>query len=120
MWQLVKVASPKEAPPVLNTVPNLLLLDDKAVLGLLTRRFTRTVPLVTHVVYGEWDDARVHAALVCASVSCPDLRREAFALDGGTLDRALDEQMAELKDHLERYREHYKDIPSDEIDTLTP
>ena len=34
------------------------------------------------------------AALVCASVSCPDLRREAFALDGGTLDRALDEQMA--------------------------
>ena len=30
----------------------------------------------------------------------------------------LKEQMAELKDHLERYREHYKDIPGEEIDTL--
>ena len=59
VWQLAKVTLPKDAPPVLNAVPNLLLLDDKAVLGLLTRRFTRTVPLVTHVVYGEWDDARV-------------------------------------------------------------
>jgi len=30
--------------------------------------------------------------------------------------------MAELKDHLERYRDDpmYKDIPQDEIDTLTP
>jgi hypothetical protein len=61
VWQLTKVLLPKEAPPVLNGVPNLLLLDDKAVLGLLTRRFTRTRPLVTHVLYGEWDDARVSA-----------------------------------------------------------
>ena len=61
VWKLEKVALPKEAPPVLNGVPNLLLLDDKACLALLTRRFTRTKPLVTHVLYGEWDDSRVSA-----------------------------------------------------------
>ena len=61
VWQLAKVLLPKDTPPVLNAVPNLLLLDDKAVLALLTRRFTRTRPLVTHVLYGEWDDARVGA-----------------------------------------------------------
>ena len=42
----------------------------------------------------QWDDARVHAALVCASISCPDIRQEAFELEHGTIDRALDEQMA--------------------------
>ena len=42
----------------------------------------------------KWDDARVHAALVCASISCPDIRQEAFELEHGTIDRALDEQMA--------------------------
>ena len=31
-------------------------LDDKAVLGLLSRGFTRTRPLATHVLYGEWDE----------------------------------------------------------------
>ena len=30
----------------------------------------------------------------------------------------LTEQMAELKEHLTTYREHYKDIPGDEIDSL--
>ena len=61
VWQISKKVLPKETCPVLNSVPNLLLLDDKAVLALLTRRFTRTRPLVTHVLYGEWDDARVSA-----------------------------------------------------------
>ena len=61
VWQISKKVLPKERCPVLNGVPNLLLLDDKAVLALLTRRFTRTMPLVTHVLYGEWDDARVSA-----------------------------------------------------------
>ena len=30
----------------------------------------------------------------------------------------LQEQKAELKDHLMRYREHYADIPTEEIETL--
>ena len=61
VWQLTKKALPRETAPVFNCLPNLLLLDDKAVLALLTRRFTRTRPLVTHVLYGEWDDTRVSA-----------------------------------------------------------
>ena len=61
VWSLTKKTLPNVTAPVFNGVPNLLLLDDKAVLALLTRRFTRTRPLVTHVLYGEWDDTRVAA-----------------------------------------------------------
>lgn len=38
-----------------------------------------------------YDDARIHAALNCASVSCPPLRPEAFT--AAKLDKQLDEQM---------------------------
>ncbi|MFK7972736.1 MAG: DUF547 domain-containing protein [Bacteroidia bacterium] len=38
-----------------------------------------------------YDDARIHAALNCASVSCPPLRAEAFT--AAKLDAQLDEQM---------------------------
>ncbi|KAL3917374.1 MAG: hypothetical protein SGPRY_006429 [Prymnesium sp.] len=61
IWHLEKRILPKVFSPVFNGLPNLLLLDDKAVLALITRRFTRTRPLVTHILYGEWDDARVSA-----------------------------------------------------------
>ena len=32
----------------------------------------------------------------------------------------LTEQMAELKDHLERYSDHYDDIPAEQIASLRP
>jgi hypothetical protein len=55
-WQLSKKLLPAtDAALLFNGLPNLLLLDDKAVLALLSRRFTRTTPLTTHVLYGEWD-----------------------------------------------------------------
>lgn len=38
----------------------------------------------------KFDDPRIHFALVCASLSCPRLRNEAFTAD--KLDRQLDEQ----------------------------
>lgn len=38
----------------------------------------------------EYDEPRIHFALVCAAVSCPPLREEAFR--GDQLDRQLDEQ----------------------------
>jgi len=62
-WSLIKKLLPKpsDAAAAYNCLPNLLLLDDKAVLALLSRRFTRTRPLVTHVLYGEWDDMRIEA-----------------------------------------------------------
>jgi hypothetical protein len=40
----------------------------------------------------EFKDPRVHMAIVCASLSCPDLRREPFA--GARLDAQLDDQTA--------------------------
>ena len=39
----------------------------------------------------KFKDARLHAAINCASVSCPPLRGEAFV--GSRLDAQLDEQM---------------------------
>ena len=39
----------------------------------------------------EFDDPRVHFAVVCASLSCPDLRDEPYA--GARLDSQLDEQV---------------------------
>lgn len=38
----------------------------------------------------EYDEPRIHFALVCAAVSCPPLREEAYR--GGRLDQQLDEQ----------------------------
>ncbi len=43
------------------------------------------------IVRKTFGDARVHAALNCASTSCPPLRAEAFQADA--LERQLDEQM---------------------------
>lgn len=42
-------------------------------------------------------DPRVHFAIVCASVSCPDLRRESYR--AGRLDRQLDEQVRLMLKH---------------------
>ena len=37
------------------------------------------------------NEPRIHVAIVCASVSCPDLRREAYS--SGKLNEQLDDQM---------------------------
>ncbi|MEX1191692.1 MAG: DUF547 domain-containing protein [Brumimicrobium sp.] len=44
-----------------------------------------------NILRKEWEDARIHAAVNCASVSCPKLRAEAFV--ASKLDKQLDEQM---------------------------
>ena len=43
------------------------------------------------VLRGTYHEPRFHACLVCASLSCPDLRREAFTAD--LLDQQMDDQM---------------------------
>ena len=45
---------------------------------------------VEHEVLRKMDDPRIHLAIVCASVSCPDLRNEAYA--ARQLDQQLDNQ----------------------------
>jgi len=70
-------------------------------LGFFTRRdvvlggrTTSLKELEDDVVRARFRDPRVHAALNCASRSCPRLPREAF--EGGTLDESLDRAMREF------------------------
>ena len=51
----------------------------------------RSLHEIEHKILRGVGDPRIHAAIVCASVSCPDLRLEAFTED--RLDKQLDEQM---------------------------
>ena len=46
---------------------------------------------IEHEILRKMDEPRVHMAIVCASVSCPDLRLEAFNVN--SLNEQLDEQM---------------------------
>jgi len=40
------------------------------------------------------EDPRLHACIVCASISCPNVRREAFRAGG--IDRQMDESMTDM------------------------
>lgn len=44
-----------------------------------------------NILRKEWEDARIHAAVNCASISCPRLKAGAFT--AGNLEKQLDEQM---------------------------
>lgn len=57
-------------------------------------RETDLKALEDEVIRARYGDARIHAALNCASVSCPRLPREAFT--GPELDRQLDAAMHEF------------------------
>jgi len=46
---------------------------------------------IEHEILRKMGDPRIHVAIVCASVSCPDLRQEAYTVD--RLDAQLDDQM---------------------------
>ncbi len=50
--------------------------------------------LENKLIREQYGDARIHAALNCASTGCP--RRPAMALEPGELDRSLDASMAEF------------------------
>jgi len=45
---------------------------------------------IEHEILRKMGDPRIHVAIVCASVSCPDLRKEAYTAD--RLDAQLDDQ----------------------------
>jgi len=51
----------------------------------------RTLNDVEHEILRKMGDPRIHVAIVCASVSCPDIRKEAYT--AGRLDEQLDDQM---------------------------
>ena len=51
----------------------------------------RTLNEIEHEILRKMDEPRIHVAIVCASVSCPDLRLEAFKVN--SLNEQLDDQM---------------------------
>jgi len=51
----------------------------------------RTLNEIEHEILRKMEEPRIHAAIVCASVSCPPIRAEAFVV--GRLDEQLDDQM---------------------------
>jgi hypothetical protein len=50
-----------------------------------------TLDEIEHKILRKMNDPRIHVAIVCASVSCPDLRLEAYTVD--KLNEQLDDQM---------------------------
>ena len=54
-----------------------------------------TLHRIEHEILRKMGDPRIHAAIVCASVSCPDLRREAYVPQ--RLDEQLDDQMRRFR-----------------------
>ena len=53
-----------------------------------------TLHVIEHEILRKMGDPRIHAAIVCASVSCPDLRQEAFTAEN--LDVQLDDQLKQF------------------------
>ena len=52
---------------------------------------TRTLNEIEHEILRKMGEPRIHVAIVCASVSCPDLRGEAYTVE--KLDIQLDDQL---------------------------
>tara|TARA_Y100001934_G_scaffold45125_4_gene54573 strand:- start:1554 stop:2423 length:870 start_codon:yes stop_codon:yes gene_type:complete len=62
----------------------------KKSLGILAGK-ERTLDEIEHKILRKLDEPRIHVAIVCASVSCPDLRLEAFKAE--TLNNQLNNQL---------------------------
>jgi len=56
-----------------------------------------TLDNIEHNILRPMGDARIHFAINCAAISCPDLRDEAYNAD--ILDRQLDDQVAQTFDN---------------------
>ena len=54
----------------------------------------RTLNEIEHEILRKMGEPRIHVAIVCASVSCPDLRPEAYTAD--KLNSQLDDQMKQF------------------------
>ena len=54
----------------------------------------RTLNEIEHEILRKMGEPRIHVAIVCASVSCPDLRKEAYTAN--KVDGQLDDQMTQF------------------------
>ena len=58
--------------------------------GRIGRRTVTLNDIEHNILRSCWDDPRIHASIVCASASCPNLRTEAFV--GAKINAQLDDQ----------------------------
>jgi hypothetical protein len=79
----IKDLNPKVAVPLVNTV------WDKNFICIGKEKFSLN-HIEHRILRRQFEDPRIHFAINCASVSCPDLRNEAY--EGSKLDAQLDEQ----------------------------
>ncbi|TVS05761.1 MAG: DUF547 domain-containing protein [Cyanobium sp. PLM2.Bin73] len=72
--------------PSIRAIPGVWKLRRHSVMGLRL-----TLDEIEHqILRRQYNEPRIHAALVCAAISCPPLRREAFT--GPQLERQLEDQ----------------------------
>lgn len=70
----------------------------------------RTLDEIEHqIIRKEFNEPRIHFALVCAAISCPPLRNEAY--NGEQLDAQLDDQAIQFLHNTERNR-----VDNEELD----
>ncbi|MFH0793363.1 MAG: DUF547 domain-containing protein [bacterium] len=86
----IKVVLTKYPVPGIKDVGSLLKPVWKQDAGMVAGK-TRTLNDIEHEILRKMGDPRIHAAIVCASLSCPDLRAEAFRAE--KLDEQLDDQL---------------------------
>jgi len=60
----------------------------------------RTLDEVEHEILRKMGDPRIHVAIVCASVSCPDIRKEVYTAE--RLNEQLDDQMRKFLENKEK------------------
>jgi hypothetical protein len=86
---LKKLTSPKRFAFPANSIRHIDGVFDGITHTVMGREMT--LDAIEHgLLRAEYDEPRIHFALVCAAVSCPPLREEAFK--GDQLDEQLDEQ----------------------------
>ena len=62
-----------------------------------------TLDTIEHeILRGDFDDPRVHFALVCAAMGCPPLRDEPY--EGNSVDRQLDDQVYQFVKNPQKFR----------------
>ncbi|MEM7588027.1 MAG: DUF547 domain-containing protein [Acidobacteriota bacterium] len=97
-WPLAQPAVDEGHPRGIRWIPGVWDVTTHGVAG---RQLTLNA-IEHEILRVEFDEPRIHSALVCAAISCPPLRGEAFV--AARLDEQLDDQTRRFLDHPDRFR----------------
>ncbi|MEM1367237.1 MAG: DUF547 domain-containing protein [Cyanobacteria bacterium P01_H01_bin.15] len=89
-FTLQSIINQQSLPKSIKNIPGVWKIQQHQVLG-----EGKTLEEIEHsILRKEFDEPRIHAALVCAAVSCPNLRDEPFT--GERLNEQLDDQSTQF------------------------